>query len=127
MRIASAHATREGSTKLGAALAACRQARGNQLNFVAADMEFHRSIAEMSGNSLITALSHGLTSWMMRFRHDLVSARGAEQLTLDEHDKIYRAVAAGDSEAAATAMTEHLTRANALYSVLIVRDRERAS
>lgn len=121
VRIASTHATTDGIARLRAALAACHQARGNQPCFVAADMEFHRSIAEMSGNSLIAAVSHGLTSWMMRFRHDLVSARGAERLTLEEHEKIYRAVADGDAEAAAGAMAEHLTRANALYSSLINR------
>jgi DNA-binding FadR family transcriptional regulator len=121
VRLATGRATREGIAALRAALTTCQEARGDQLRFVAADMEFHRRIAEMSGNAMITAVSHGLTSWMTRFKRDLVSARGAERLTLDEHERIYRAIASGDAEAAAAAMAEHLARANALYSALMAR------
>ena len=119
VRIATARATRESLASLREALAACHDSRGDTPRFVAADMEFHRRIAEMSGNSLITAVCQGLASWMMRFKRDLVLARGAERLTLAEHDRIYRAIAAGDADAAAQAMTEHLTRANTLYSSLM--------
>jgi DNA-binding FadR family transcriptional regulator len=119
VRLATSQATRETIATLRAALAACHEARGDQPRFVAADMEFHRCIAAMSGNSLITAVSQGLTSWMTRFKRDLVSARGAERLTLEEHDRIYRAIAAGDAEAAAAAMSDHLARANTLYTALM--------
>jgi len=118
VRIATARATRESIKMLRAALAACHGSHGDQTRFVAADMAFHRQIAAMSGNSLIGAVSHGLTEWMTRFKHDLVSARGAERLTLEEHDRIFHAIAGGDADGAATAMAEHLSRANALYSVL---------
>lgn len=119
VRIATARATPAGIAALRAALAACHDARGDRARFIAADMAFHRGIAEMSGNALIAALAQGLASWLMRFRRDLVSARGAERLTLDEHDRICRAIAAGDAEAAAAAMTAHLTRANTLYATLV--------
>jgi DNA-binding FadR family transcriptional regulator len=118
-RVATMRATREGLAALREALAACHDSRGDGPRFIAADMEFHRRIAEMTGNSLITAVCQGLASWMMRFKRDLISARGAERLTLAEHDRIYRAIAAGDADAAAVAMTEHLSRANALYSALM--------
>ncbi len=119
VRVATARATRETLEQLRAALAACHAARGGGPRFVAADMEFHRRIAAMSGNSLIAALSTGLTEWLTRFKRDLVSARGAERLTLEEHERIFRAISAGDAEAAAKAMADHLSRANALYSVLL--------
>jgi DNA-binding FadR family transcriptional regulator len=105
--------------KLQAALSDCRAARGDQMRFVAADMAFHRQIAAMSGNMLIEALSAGMLDWLMQFRRELISARGAERLTLEEHARIAEAIAAGDAAAAGTAMTEHLTRANALYSTLM--------
>lgn len=133
VRIATSRATRESLAALRGALAACHESRGDPPRFIAADMEFHRRIAEMSGNSLIAAVCHGLAFWMMRFKCDLVSARGAERLTLAEHDRICRAIAAGDADAAAQAMTEHLTRANTLYSALMREaaepetDRPRAS
>jgi DNA-binding FadR family transcriptional regulator len=98
---------------------ACRAARGDHPRFVAADMAFHRQIAAMSGNMLIRALSQGMLDWLTQFRGDLVTARGAEQLTLEEHDRIAEAITAGNPEAAGKAMTDHLSRANHLYSVLM--------
>ena len=117
-RVATVRATRENLEELRLALVACQEARGDASRFVAADMAFHRQIAAMSGNLMIAAVSQGLLDWLSRFRREWVSARGAERLTLEEHDRIYKAIAAGDADAAAKAMSDHLTRANALYSVL---------
>ena len=46
-------------------------------------------------------------------------APGAEALTLAEHQKIIDAIAAHDPDRAATAMHDHLTRANELYRQLV--------
>ncbi len=118
-QVAARRATPASVAGLRAAQDACRLARGDPPRFVAADMAFHRQIAAMSGNTLIRALSHGMLDWMTRFRGDLVVARGAERLTLEEHERIADAIAAADPAAAAAAMVAHLTRANALYSVLM--------
>lgn len=118
-QIAARRAAPDTVAALRAAEAACREARGDQARFVAADMAFHRQIAAMSGNTLIHALSQGMLDWMTRFRRDLVTARGAERLTLEEHARTADAIAAGDPTAAGAAMTDHLTRANQLYSVLM--------
>jgi DNA-binding GntR family transcriptional regulator len=59
-----------------------------------------------------------MLDWVSRFKRDLVLVRGAERITLDEHERIYKAVAAGDPDGAAAAMTDHLSRASALYAVL---------
>ena len=118
VRVATERATREGIEALRLALIECQETKGTP-RFVAADMAFHRRIAAMSGNHFIEAVSQNLLEWISRFRRELVSVRGAERLTVDEHERIYRSIASGDADAAAKAMTEHLTRANALYSVLI--------
>jgi len=68
---------------------------------------------------LIRALSQGMLDWLTKFRSELVTARGAERLTLDEHERIAEAIATGNPAAAAAAMTDHLSRANQLYSVLM--------
>lgn len=44
--------------------------------------------------------------------------RGAERLTIEEHEKIFKAIAAGDAQAASSIMADHITRANELYKVL---------
>ena len=118
-QVAAQRATPEGVAALRAAQAACAQAQGDTPRFVAADMAFHRQIAALSGNMLIRALSQGMLDWMTQFRGDLVTARGAEQLTLAEHARIADAIAARDPAGAAVARGEHLTRANGLYSALM--------
>ncbi|MFC4173898.1 transcriptional regulator NanR [Microvirga sp. GCM10011540] len=123
-RVATQRATRDSLEQLRRSLIACQEARGDAARFVAADMAFHRQIASMSSNLLIAAISQGMLDWLSRFKRELVSARGAERLTLEEHERIYKAIAAGDAEAAAKAMSDHLTRANALYSVLAMTQPE---
>jgi DNA-binding FadR family transcriptional regulator len=118
-QVAARRATPDSIARLRAAQLACKAAVGDRKRFQPADMAFHRQIAAMSGNMLIRALSQGMLDWLTRFRGDLVTARGAEELTLAEHDRIADAIAAGDAAAAAAAMTDHLTRANQLYSLLM--------
>lgn len=121
VRVATERATREGIEALHRAMIECQETKGTP-GFVAADMAFHRRIAAMSGNHFIEAVSQNLLEWLTRFRREMVSVRGAERLTLEEHERIYRAIAIGDADAAAKAMTDHLSRANALYSVLTGED-----
>jgi DNA-binding FadR family transcriptional regulator len=118
-QIAARRVTATSAARLREAMQACRRAAGDPGRFVAADMAFHRQIAAISGNTLICALSQGMLAWLTQFRNELVTARGAEQLTLEEHARITDAIARGDPAAAAAAMTDHLTRANRLYSVLM--------
>lgn len=112
-------ATRRASARdlerLADALRALKDARGDSARFVAADMQFHVVIAEMSGNSMIAAVSKGMLDWLSRFKRDLVSVRGAERLTIDEHERIFKAIKTGDAEAAAKAMEDHIGRASSLY------------
>ena len=118
VRLATQRATRASIDALRRALAACHAASGDQARFINADMAFHNQIALMSGNTLIAAASRGMLDWLARFKRDLVSVRGAERLTLDEHERIFRGIASGDADAAAKAMTDHLTRADKLYAAL---------
>ncbi|HTW29789.1 MAG TPA: transcriptional regulator NanR [Acetobacteraceae bacterium] len=118
-QVAAQRATPDGAAALRAALEECRQAMGDPARFVAADMAFHRQIAALSGNKLIHALSQGMLAWLTQFRRDLVTASGAERLTMQEHERITEAIVAGDAPAAAAAMRDHLTRANKLYAVLM--------
>ena len=100
------------------ALEAHREAVRDQHKFLERDLEFHRTIASMTSNPIFVAVSQSMFEWMERFHVDQVRAPGAERLTIAEHTRIFKAIAARDPEAAALAMTRHLTRANKLYSVL---------
>jgi DNA-binding FadR family transcriptional regulator len=93
-------------------------ARGSADRFVAADIAFHVAIAELSGNQLVAAMHKAMLDWLTRFKRDLVSVRGADQLTIEEHRRILDAIVAGNAVAAMGHMTDHLTRANKLYASL---------
>jgi len=88
---------------------------GYRDEFLQKDMAFHREIAAISGNAIYVALIEAMFEWLAEFHSGLVRVRGAEQLTITEHTAILERIAASDAEGAAAAMTEHLTRANALY------------
>ena len=83
--------------------------------FLQRDMEFHREIARISGNPIFPAIVEALFGWASAYYQTIVRAPGAESLTLAEHQRIIDAIARGDGDAAAQAMTEHLTRASDLY------------
>ena len=84
-------------------------------DFLSRDIAFHRQIAVMSGNPVFPAAVEGMLAWLGTYYHSLVRAHGAETLTLQEHQRIYDAIAAGQPDEAAQAMSDHLNRASALY------------
>jgi GntR family transcriptional regulator, sialic acid-inducible nan operon repressor len=127
VRIATRNATVAQIDRLAELLRALQEARGDHSRFVAVDMAFHGAIADMAGNQLIAAVTRAMLDWLSRFKRDMVSVRGAERLTIEEHERIYRAIAAGDADAAATAVAEHLGRANSLYYRLATSEAPAAS
>ena len=118
VRVAARKATTADLDRLAAAHGALGEARGDPQRFVACDMAFHGAIADMSGNQLVAAVTRAMLDWLSRFKRDMVSVRGAERLTIEEHERILKAIVEGDPEAAARAMADHLGRANELYSRL---------
>ena len=98
-----------------AVAAGSRSSRVDLDEFLDKDMAFHREIAAITGNAIYTALSQAMFEWLAQFHTGLVRLRGAEQLTIDEHEAIFARLSAHDPEGAAQAMTRHLTRANDLY------------
>jgi GntR family transcriptional regulator, sialic acid-inducible nan operon repressor len=91
-------------------------ARGDAERFVAADANFHGAIVDISGNQLFGAVLRGLLAWMVNFKREMVQVRGADALTISEHERIMEAIARSDADGAAKAMSDHLLRANELYS-----------
>ncbi|WIY52150.1 transcriptional regulator NanR [Devosia sp. YIM 151766] len=85
--------------------------------FMELDGHFHFEIARISGNPIFAALSEALFSWLAKFHAHLVRSPGHEDLTILEHTAILDAIESGDAERAAQQMSDHLNRANALYSV----------
>ncbi|WP_197280879.1 transcriptional regulator NanR [Bosea vaviloviae] len=112
-RLAAQRADAQGLALLRQRLDEHRQASLD--DFLQRDIAFHRQIAAMSGNPVFPAAVEGMLAWLGAYYRSLVRAPGAESLTLQEHQRIHDAIAAGQPDAAAQAMTDHLNRANALY------------
>ncbi len=113
--LAAERATRAQIVRLEQALAAQEAAVGDAARFVAADIAFHRTIAEVAGNPIYTAVSEAMLEWAFSQYPRMLRVKGAEALTLDEHRAVLARVRAGDKAGAVAAMRAHLTRANPLY------------
>ncbi|MET9730425.1 GntR family transcriptional regulator [Streptomyces sp. NPDC006458] len=76
-------------------------------DFAALDQRFHDAIALASHRPLLADAVERLHSHLHIFR--LTSANATEDPTLEEHDRILRAVLRGKADRAAEAMADHLT------------------
>lgn len=115
-RLAARSRTREQVQTIRALLKEQASARRAPADFLRMDGRFHLEIARISGNPIFAALSEALFSWLARFHAHLVRSPGHEGLTLSEHAAILDAIEQGDAERAAREMSDHLNRANTLYS-----------
>jgi DNA-binding FadR family transcriptional regulator len=114
VRKAAEQARRKDIARLKAGIDAMRAA-GSGLAFLRADIQFHREMAQLSGNPLYPVLLEAMLDWLSEFHIVQVHVSGLEALTVAEHEAIVAAVARSDPDAAAEAIRVHLTRANDLY------------
>ena len=102
-----------------AALQACvdrlEQFVGDPSEFVRADIDFHIAIASISGNPIYTAVSEAMLGWLAEFHQELLRVPGAEEVTISEHKRILKQIAAHNPLKAEQEVREHLTRANRQY------------
>ncbi len=112
---AAACATPEDIERLRAAFERQRASIGDGSAFVRADMGFHATIASITGNPILAAVSEATLDWLAQFHIELLRKSGREQVTLDEHAEILERIAAHDPEGAVRVMTEHLNRSRSLY------------
>ncbi|TCL71251.1 FadR/GntR family transcriptional regulator [Rhizobium sp. BK251] len=96
------------------ALAVMREAPYGSVNWLKADVEFHRTIAAATRNIYMVQF---LLFVSERVRESILAAgnrQGSDDMasiTLGEHDRILAAVEAGNAEAARAAMLQHLAGA----------------
>lgn len=99
-------------------LAALRTTRSDA-DFHRADIALHRAIVEASGNALILLILDSLVGILREVRATATRNRKARGQTLDkiieEHAAVIEAIANRDAEAAAAAMTAHLSQTRAEF------------
>ncbi len=93
-----------------------RRSLGNAEDFIAADMQFHTRIAQISGNPIFVAVSEAMLAWLKAYHTDMLIWTGKEKFTLVEHEQILDCLAANDANGAEAAILKHLERSSALYT-----------
>jgi len=85
--------------------------RGELEGLMALDRQFHRGLAECTGNPVITELLETLHQRSLILWHVSVPIRGPEYETVHgEHLQLLERIGAGDADGAARLMRDHLTR-----------------
>ena len=111
VRLAAARATTDDIQDLRVIVASMEDSVDEFATFMKHDIQFHRRIAEMTGNPIYVAVSDGLLQWLSRYHTGELRKVNREVQTLDEHRKIVDRLEAHDVEGAAVAMVVHQTRA----------------
>lgn len=93
------------------ALAAMREAEGNPLAFVAADVAFHGLVASAARNATMHEVLRGIQSLLEVWIRRVVVSSGAGGASYDEHVAIFDAIVAGSAEGATSAMQAHMSGA----------------
>jgi GntR family transcriptional regulator, transcriptional repressor for pyruvate dehydrogenase complex len=126
-RLAAARLTEAQLATLRTHLDAMRDSLDHLTAFVKADLAFHHELASAAENRLLLDLLQVVRSllrvWVDRAAQDEAHARTA----LDEHETVYRALAARDGDAAASAMAAHMTTASARLATASATDAARGA
>jgi len=105
--------------KLKKKLESMRDTKGNRAEFIKNDIDFHTTIAEISGNPILQAVSTAMFKWLSKSHRDyernLLGVPELEELTLKEHEAIFECISRGDATGAAKSISDHILRVNKLY------------
>ncbi|WP_329004355.1 FCD domain-containing protein [Kribbella sp. NBC_00709] len=83
-------------------------ASGDHARLAEVNMDFHRSLAQASGNATLAEVVESVTVVNAREQLEILHIHGDRQADLDEHCAIYDAVRSGDSDLAELLTREHL-------------------
>jgi GntR family transcriptional regulator, transcriptional repressor for pyruvate dehydrogenase complex len=83
-------------------------ASGDHARLAEVNMDFHRTLAQASGNATLAEVVESVTVVNVREQLEILRIHGDRQTDLDEHRAILGAVRAGDAELAERLTREHL-------------------
>lgn len=110
-RLAASHADADTCARLDAALQTMRDGLEQPQAFVAADLAFHHALADAAHNRALVDLVEVVRSLLRVYSERAVHDVDEMRVALAEHEAVRRAVCAGDGDAAASAMSVHMTSA----------------
>ena len=109
--LAALRAREEDRETLRAAIEQMRRSVDDATAFAEANFTFHRSLMDATRNRVLQRIAAPIRELLEYTIAVMTEVPGNLDRTLDDHEKIYRAVCDRDAEAATRAMREHLMRA----------------
>ena len=117
--LAVQRATKEDIRELEANLTHMEKSKRNRPEFLKSDLQFHKTIAKISGNPILYAVSCAMLEWLAQshsdYEKDMLGIPELEDLTLQEHRAIFKCIAEKDAAAAAKQISDHIMRINRSY------------
>ena len=91
----------------------------NRPEFLKSDLEFHKTIAKMSGNPILYETSSAMLDWLSAshtdYEKDMLGIPELEELTYEEHQGIFACIVNQDAQGAAKQLSDHIMRVNSSY------------
>ncbi|EJF7872903.1 transcriptional regulator NanR, partial [Escherichia coli] len=102
VRYASIYATSEQKNRLNQAIEDCRKYVDNNVNFIHADINFHRILSEIPENPIFVAIHTALINWLINSHTREYGHLTKEQntISLKQHIDIYNAICDGNPDKA---------------------------
>lgn len=116
-RLAPVSEIERGGALVAAGRAALRD--GALAALIGADMAFHSWIYAASGNRLFVDTMEGLWHHLRRAMREVLMKRDYRKAIWQEHEQLWRAIAAHDAEAAAALVSAHLRNAAVTVEVSV--------
>jgi GntR family transcriptional regulator, sialic acid-inducible nan operon repressor len=114
-RYAARHSTAKDVARLEAALAANRASIDDLPAFKRTDIDFHFVLAEIPRNPIFPAIHDAMVDWLTNQRDVTLEVAGQVQIAYKAHERIFKAVASRDADAAEKAMAAHLKQLYQVY------------
>ncbi|EPB6545350.1 transcriptional regulator NanR [Escherichia coli] len=110
VRYASIYATSEQKNRLNHAIEDCRKYVDNNVNFIHADINFHRILSEIPENPIFVAIHTALINWLINSHTREYGHLTKEQntISLKQHIDIYNAICDGNPDKAENILKTHL-------------------
>ncbi|SLN27140.1 HTH-type transcriptional regulator LutR [Aquimixticola soesokkakensis] len=115
VRVAAERASAEDIAQLRALVEDQRSKMGQAAVFVAADIAFHRKIAAICANPIISSVADAMLGWLFEYHVSLLHRSDSETVTLAEHARIVDLIEARDADAACDEMRHHLERSRGAF------------
>jgi DNA-binding GntR family transcriptional regulator len=99
-------------------------ATGDNVTIAQADVTFHETIVQSTGNKRLLALVHNLSEQVYRYRFEYIKDSNQHSLLMREHRIIYDSIVIKDKDTAAKAAKEHINnQENAIMQQILIEAR----